>query len=794
MHFRTDTRKYLTARLLSLLLLSLLLFSSGARAAELALTSSASYTTGLYWQYQESASTPVGQLPQTLSSVMLSRDWTQSTAEHLNFGFRRNAYWMKMSVVSTVQMRWYLWNHYSLLDTVALYQCPAGTINVSACTVSFGGDHLPFAARDIEHPNLIMPLDLDADTHYDLYLYVDTEGAYQLPIEILDGRTLQHQLLSDNLLRGGYYALLLVMGLYNLMLFFSIRDRTYLFYSAFVITFLFFHMNFEGSAFGYFWPEYPQLNTVMMPLSFAITQFFFSLFLPSLLNLKQYSRSSWIMYRIYTPLTILFMGFALFTPYYFAVSVQNLINAMVALYTLIIGIRLWRMGYTPARLFTIAWLTFIAGSISGNISSLGLLPGNSWILHGYQLGSILDVVLLSLALGERIKGLQRERDRNQQQLSDTQNDAIRFLKKYEDLYQNSLSGRFQLNGHGEITGCNPAFALMMGYDSSDALREARVHFDQFVKQPDKAIELWETLNSRQKIQGFRISMMPRRGQSLEGLLTIRREHSDPEQFWVGALTVITETHKRDLELRRLQINRDQSLRQLVMGISHEMNTPLGNIRLAGTHLSEQIQELTPSELQEQFSLGLTHINYNTERLADLNHLIQSSLAPDSPYRPESLLLRHWLKGWKQRAQERFGALDLEVICSPEHASWTGYAEALDKVLMELVDNSLFHNPEYAREPRQLFIRISIAVRDHVMSLQYQDNGRGINKADQERVFLPFYTTVRSKAKKKGLGLYEVHNLVTGQMEGSFEWPKVSQGFALTLLLPEMAPATAESGA
>lgn len=773
-----------TLALLRVALIAILLMPVFTQAKEMTIAASGHYITGTHWQYQESPAIAPMYISFKFSSIINSTEWKASTHEHINFGFRRNAYWLKLKIKNEINKDWFLWNHYSLLDTVALYICPSDTENSELCHVQYGGDLHPYHPRTIDHPNLIFPLGLKKDQSYDLYLYVATEGSYQLPLEIIDSQTLNQNLLDNNLLRGGYYAIMLAMGLYNLMLFFAIRDRTYFLYSAFVLSFLFFHMNFEGSAFGYFWPEEPHWNKVMMPLSFAITQFFFSLFLPRILELKKYAPSSYLLYRIYTPVTVLFMVLAFVTPYYFSVSLQNLVNSMIAIYTLIVGIRVWRMGHKPARLFTLAWITFILGTISGNMSSLGVLPGSAIVLYGYQVGSVFDVILLSLALGAQINQLRSEREKDQKRLNKSQKDAISYLKKYEDLYQNAITGRFQLNGQGIVTGCNPAFAKNLGYASTDDVIATHPHIDQFIQSPEAAIELWNTLEEKEQIQGYQLTMMPRRGKAVEGIITMRRESNSADQYWVGALIDITENYERERELERLEESRDLSVRQLVMGISHEMNTPIGNIRLASSHLGGQLNQVTPAKLKHGLDEGVQHISRSIDRLVELNDVIQTSLAETTEYQPESTHLGTWLRAWKERIHGRFKALDIEIICSPEHAIWHGYVEILDEILMQLIDNSVCHNPELYAD-HKLYIRLSAALYQDTLSLQFQDNGKGISKEDQDKVLLPFYTTQRTRAKKKGLGMYEVHNLITRIMKGSIEWPTTSHGFAITLLLPDI---------
>ncbi|MEC8443505.1 MAG: 7TM diverse intracellular signaling domain-containing protein [Pseudomonadota bacterium] len=801
-----------------LCVLVLLLTAAVSQASPLDIRPGEAQITGRYWQYQEAphllddalddGSLSESRLLDALSEQMISDFWNHSESDFINFGFRRHAYWFRMQVRSDNDLQAYLWNHYSLLDRVVLFQCPEGSVIPQSCTRSRGGDRIPYHERIVDHPNLVLPLPLKAGETYDLYLYISTEGAYQLPLEIIDGDQLIDTMMKNNLIRGAYYAVMLAMALYNLVLFFIVRDRMYLGYSGFVLSFLFFHMNFEGSAFGYFWPQHPELNGLMMPLSFAITQFFFSMFIPRFLELKKYNYGSYMLYRIYMPVTIVFMVLSFVAPYSFAVSVQNLMNAVLAVYTLIVAIQVWRRGHEPAKLFTFAWIAFIIGVISGNVSSLGILPGNTLFLHSYQIGSVFDIVLISLAMGSRINFLNKARERDQSDLNTAQAEAIRHLTRYQDLYEHSLAARFQLNGQGRINGCNPAMAKLLGYEHSDDLIEADVHLDQFIESPEASLLLWDTLEHNGRIQGLELALMPRRGRQVYGILTMRRDTDQPDAYWVGSIIDVSEKRERDAELKRLEASRDLSLRQLVMGISHEMNTPLGNIRLANNHLQDCLldDQNSPAQNnsdpnnsdqndatnQQAIQQAVEHVTFNVERLAELNQLIQSSLGENTHHRPESVHMAHWLRNWKQRVQERLAdhSVDIELVIGRDSAIWHGYAEVLDDVLMQLADNSAFHNPELAARGA-LYLRVSASVSKGVLNLHYLDNGLGVSKDLREKIFLPFYTTQRSKAKKKGLGLYQVHNRVTRLMKGSIEWPDDSTGFSITLLLPDILAARQE---
>ena len=748
----------------------------------LILDSGSTYLAGSHWQYFKTEQLSVEEASKQLNSLNDQSLWQQSIDEYPNLGVGDAGYWFTMQVQASDTSDWFLRNRYSLLDTVALFQCPEGVRDASQCHVSRGGDRIPYTERAINHPNLILPLNLTPGATYDLYLYVTTEGTYQLPMEFVDQATLNTQLINNGVFRGAYYAVMLAMALYNLVLFFAVRDRLYLYYTAFVCSFLFFHMNFEGSAFGYFWPDKPELNAFMVPLSFAISQFFFALFLPQLLILKNYCPKAAMVYRVYIPVTLGFAILSMAAPYQTAVSIQNYVNSLLAVYTLIAGVRAWTQGHKPAKYFTFAWLAFMVGVISANMSTLGVIPGTPLILYGYQIGSVFDVILISLAMGARINMLREAQQEDQRRLSDSQSQAIRYLKQYEDLYQNSISARFQLNSRGEITDCNPAFASALGFSSVEEVVKAKSHFDQFVESPHASIELWEALSSNARITGYELILMPRRGKAVNAILTMRQEASEHGYQWVGSFLDVTEKYDQENALRKLEDNRNQSLQQLVMGVSHEMNTPLGNIRLATTHIKGRVDD-NEIPVDDELKSAIHQVTDNISRLAELNQLIQSSMGASSSQYAENIYLRAWLGDWKQRAQHQYRHLELEVISYPDTALWRGYTNLLEQILNQVTENAVVHNPE-KYEQQTLYVRVSASVDNGVLDIEFQDNGRGISADHREKIFLPFFTTRRSEATKKGLGLYEVRNLVTNIMKGSIISQESSQGFTLSIRLPE----------
>jgi diguanylate cyclase len=77
-----------------------------------------------------------------------------------------------------------------------------------------------------------------------------------------------------------------------------------------------------------------------------------------------------------------------------------------------------RRGYRPARLFLVAWSLFLLGTAMFTLLAFGLVPRNFWTHNGVQIGSALEMLLLSLALGARYASLRNENIRIVQQANE----------------------------------------------------------------------------------------------------------------------------------------------------------------------------------------------------------------------------------------------------------------------------------------------------------------------------------------------------------------------------------------
>ena len=244
-----------------------------------------------------------------------------------------------------------------------------------------------------------------------------------------------------------------------------------------------------------------------------------------------------------------------------------------------------------------------------------------------------------------------------------------------------------------------------------------------------------------------------------------------------------------------------SLGNLVAGIAHELNTPIGNALTVSTTLLESHRrfaaELAAGQLKrstlERFvgenDEAAQLIERNLQRAATLiTHFKQVAVDQASVRRRRfdlAELVDEVLSTLSPRLKRSPHRIEVAV---PTGLQLESYPGPLEQVVTNLIENSLMH----AFAPGEAgVLRIDAERRGDEVQLRYQDSGRGIPADLRRRVFDPFFTT-RLGQGGSGLGLYLVYNLVNGRLGGSIRLVEgEGRGACFVLDLPTQAPAYPE---
>lgn len=242
-----------------------------------------------------------------------------------------------------------------------------------------------------------------------------------------------------------------------------------------------------------------------------------------------------------------------------------------------------------------------------------------------------------------------------------------------------------------------------------------------------------------------------------------------------------QAHEALFELRQTQTQLIQSeklasLGRLVIGVSHELNTPLGNGLMAMTTLLDQIEELESSMLEsglkrQTFEMFMGNVKEasniavrNLERSANLVNSFKKISVDKAGLKRTLFMLRELIDSVMAELVPRLKLLPYKIELGAVPAmQLNSFPDVLSDVLHRLIENAIVHGFE-RREHGVISLFFEVQGETHVRMI-VKDDGKGIAEGNREKIFDPFFTT-RLGQGTSGLGLHIAHNGVTQILGGT----------------------------
>ncbi|PKG82222.1 histidine kinase [Colwellia sp. 75C3] len=263
---------------------------------------------------------------------------------------------------------------------------------------------------------------------------------------------------------------------------------------------------------------------------------------------------------------------------------------------------------------------------------------------------------------------------------------------------------------------------------------------------------------------------------------INKEIEDKESLECG-LTVIK---KQNLALESMmdtlketqdelvQKEKMASLGNLVAGIAHEINTPIGICVTAITNLHHQYKTLkkkitnnTASDKHldyffEDVDEACTIIESNTLRAAKLINSFKEIAVDQSSEASREINMKEYVDEILLSLRPILKKLPHEILVEcPDNLVVKTIPGAISQILTNMINNSIIHGLHNIQKG---CIQISIIQENDFLLICYQDNGKGLNDGEIKMLFEPFYTTKRGSGGS-GLGAHLIYNLVTSTLNG-----------------------------
>ncbi|MCG8637577.1 MAG: ATP-binding protein [Desulfobacterales bacterium] len=363
------------------------------------------YPAGLHLEILED---PRGLL--TVSDVVsdhYSKKFINSAAPVPNYGFSASAYWVRFKLVNPDMQERFLflessWSHHDLVD---FYIFNSG----EKTEESKAGDLFPYSQREIKHRNIIFPLSIAPDTALTIYLRFKSEASMLIPLTLWEPAEFYRHANTNNYFLGLYYGAMIIMILYNLFIFFAVKEKKhYLYYVFFIGSLLLIQVSLDGLGYEYLWPSYPDWANKCVNIFILIGVFWGTLFCRNFLNTKLHvpGLDRILAFLVLTsPPGVLLM-------FFIDVSVAGKIaasaGAVFSTLLLITGFTCLLKGVREARYFFSASLCLFAGMILVALGYGGLLERNFITTFAVHIGTTIQALLLSFGLADLINTLQKD--------------------------------------------------------------------------------------------------------------------------------------------------------------------------------------------------------------------------------------------------------------------------------------------------------------------------------------------------------------------------------------------------
>jgi len=456
-----------------------------------------------------------------------SSEWRLTKGGAPSYGFSDKPYWFSISIENQLSEKhtFYLDIGYAALDHIEVFNFIEGQSRRSFIT----GDRYPFYTRPINYPSFIFPFELDAKQSTRIIFKVSSEGPIVVPTQIwLEDNFIS--LKQEKILAYGAFAgILLVMSLYNFGLFASLREKSYLFYSLFTLSYLFLSLALEGIGYQFFWQEHPTIQRRSTLLFGALTSLFLILFTRHFLEIPRTSRMTKGL-KALTILGFLSLPCTLMLPYRWAAILQSTVTISLISGALGISIVLAQRSQYLARLFLGAWFLFFISVIINLLTSFGLTAYSTLNEYGSMTGAIMGLVLLSLALGNRINIERHDK-------ATARKEALKHLTRFKMLYDNSLEGIFLLDHEFKIIESNPRFKELTSADQNT------LHLERIFASKARAKEIQDKLALGESLRNIEAQLGPSPEESNWCSISIKPIHAQDTEVLSNTLVGSTRLYE-----------------------------------------------------------------------------------------------------------------------------------------------------------------------------------------------------------------------------------------------------------
>ena len=406
--------------------------------------------------------------------------FTLSNRESLGLGLSGSAFWVRFTVVnsSSKTADWILENDHPLWDFVEFYAIGEN----GAWVMKRAGDHIPFSEREIAYRKSTFHATMPpgAERTFFLRCYGEVMQSVKIKITLWPEDAFHNGNTTEYILLGLYFGAMAVMFFYNLFLYFAIRYRSYLWYVLYVLGISLSMFAYNGLAFQYLWPTSPYLADFASLLFGYIAYVFIALFGRAFLETRRHTPWLDSLFLLIAVVSLAGAAFCLLGWMSIAMRMLYLTVVGASIFYIIAGLTRYYQGYRPARFYLLSWSALAFGMLTLSLKDMGVLPYNALTLWAPQIGTWLDVIILSFALADRINYITTERE-------SAMANAAHLSERLQAVMDNTLAVIYVKDINGRYITVNRQYEKL--FDVTRDAMTGKTDYDLFPKEVAEAFRL-----------------------------------------------------------------------------------------------------------------------------------------------------------------------------------------------------------------------------------------------------------------------------------------------------------------
>ncbi len=634
----------------------------------------------------------------SLKEVTSSNAFVRSSVPIPNLQLSRSDFWIKFHIRNeSGQEKIILALEYPMLSICKLYSLSDGNVQ------SLSYDDI-FSNRKYKNQNFLFDIDLPKGRTGTYYLRVKSTEQMVLPLILGTPKLMAERASGNDLVWGMFIGLILVMVIYNLFIYISVKDSSYLYYVAYSLLIGLTQVTLSGYTYRFILFDHPALNhmgIVIFPgIAGIIGNLFMMNFLQTRENTPKLHKAIYVSILIYSTAVILrLLGFD-------QASFRTIDIAAVTtvLITFTVTISLSLKGYRPAILFLLAFSMFFTGLLLFVLRNLGIVPYNDLTNYTKEGGIALDVVLLAFALADKINTFKREKEKSQEETLSALKENERIIREQNVILETKVNERTQ-----ELSEANS--------ELSQTLIELKEAEGQLVEAEKMASLGQLTAGIAHEINNpinFVTSNITPLNRDVDILIDFIQEMEK-----IGLSDLPVEEKKKQIEEQKEELDFDY--------LKMEISQLLKGIHEGASRTSEIVKGLRVFSRLDEDDL----------KKADMNGGLDSTL----------IIVNNLISN-KIRLEKVYSDIPL-IDC---------YPGKLNQVFLNIISNAIYAiKKKFGDEPGGI-LKISTSNNEKKVFVKIEDNGIGMDETTKKKIFEPFFTT-KDVGEGTGLGMSIVYNTI-----------------------------------